>query len=74
MTEKIPHQQQSYNTLQESKPCVYRGDLELNIKHIPATPCCLAKDLVKSYKFFCSFYNKNITNCDQCWSCPNAKG
>ena len=74
MTDPIPHQQQSYDTLQGAKPCVFRGPLELKIKHVPATPCCVAKNLVESYKFFCTLYNTNITKCDQCWSCQNAKG
>ena len=47
------HQERTYRELQGSRPCIGRGELQLDINHVPATACCKAKDIVVNAKFYC---------------------
>jgi len=70
---EVPHQQQEYDSIQASRPCCYRGELELTMNEVPATPCCQAKSLVKDSRFNCTLYNTYIRNASRCWACPGIK-
>lgn len=69
----ISHQEQEYNELQASRPCVGRGEIELQIIDKPATSCCKAKKLVESSYFFCTILNRKIIKSNFCWTCTNRK-
>lgn len=66
-------QQNEYNQLQGSKPCCYRGELEKNSRHEPASACCKAKEIVLSAKFYCKFHDKYIISSTTCWTCSDQK-
>ena len=67
------HQEQTYNELQGARPCTGRGEIELIVKHVPASACCKAKDIVRKAKFFCKILNKDINDMNFCWLCQNRK-
>ncbi len=67
------HQEREYQQLQGARPCCYRGEHELTIKHEPESACCKAKDLVIHAQFFCKLYNKYIVDTTKCWVCTERK-
>lgn len=70
----MSHQENSYNEINGSRPCVYRGKLELETKFFPETKCCKANIQVLSAKFFCKLYNKYLDHSTTlCWMCKERK-
>lgn len=67
------HQERTYRELQGSRPCIGRGELQLDINHVPATACCKAKDIVVNAKFYCKILNRQIQDINFCWACQARK-
>ena len=68
-----PHQVNTYNELQGARPCIGRGELELKVRHDPASACCKANDVVESVKFYCTILNRTYTEVNICWACTKRK-
>lgn len=62
-----------YEELNRSIPCTERGPLDVVTHHEPATPCCIARDVIDEVKFYCKLYGKYITSANRCWSCTERK-
>ena len=62
-----------YNTMNNSIPCVFRGPLQVDTKHVKASPCCQARDLVSNPRFLCSLLEKKLTSPTSCWHCKLRK-
>jgi hypothetical protein len=67
------HQERSFNEMNGARPCCFRGPLELDVKHVPASPCCQARDIVKNATFYCKLLDKTIASNTTCWTCQQRK-
>ena len=70
----MAHQENEYAQINGARPCIYRGELQVEKIHHPETPCCKANDQIISAKFFCSKFNKFLEyNTTLCWMCKERK-
>ena len=70
----MSYQEREFNELNGSRPCIFRGPLELKTKFFPETNCCKANTQILNAKFFCKLFNKYLDhNSTICWLCKDRK-